>query len=95
MGAYKLSKAAEADLIRIHHYGVRNYGEVQAERYFRTFFDRFEELATQPYLYPAVDYIREGYRRSVCGKDNIYYRITGDNIEIMAIIGRQNPKELT
>jgi toxin ParE1/3/4 len=41
-------------------------------------------------LYPAVDYIREGYRRSVCGEDRTYYRIEGDMVEIMAILGGQD-----
>jgi toxin ParE1/3/4 len=44
-------------------------------------------------LYPAVDDIREGYRRSVCGVDSIYYRIEGETVEIMAIIGRQDVEE--
>jgi toxin ParE1/3/4 len=39
-------------------------------------------------LYPATD-IREGYRRSVCGSESVYYRIVGETVEIMAIIGRQ------
>jgi toxin ParE1/3/4 len=41
-------------------------------------------------LYPAADEIREGYRRSVCGVDTIYYRVVDDAVEIMAIIGRQD-----
>ena len=64
MGNYKLSEDAKADLIRIHQRGVREYGETQADKYYAAFFDRFEQLAEQPYLYQAVDYIREGYRRS-------------------------------
>ena len=37
--------------------------------------------------------IREGYRRSVCGADSIYYRINGDTVEIMNILGQQNINE--
>ncbi len=57
------------------------------------FFDRFEQLAKQPYLYQAIDYIREGYRHSVCGIDTIYYRVDGDSVEIMSILGRQDAGE--
>ena len=57
------------------------------------FFRHFVQLAAQPYLYPAVDGIREGYRRSVCGRDSVYYRVEADTIEIMAIIGRQDLDE--
>jgi toxin ParE1/3/4 len=34
MANYKLSKLAKEDLIRIHEYGTRNFGEVSAEKYF-------------------------------------------------------------
>ena len=49
--------------------------------------DRFAQIAQQPNLYQAVDYIRAGHRRSVYGTDSIYYRINGCIVEIMAILG--------
>ena len=60
------------------------------DRYFEAFFDRFEELAAHPRSYPAVDDIRLGYRRSVCGVDSIYYRVVDDVVEIMRILGQQD-----
>ena len=60
-----------------------------ADEYYATFFDHFEQLAEQPHLHPA-DNIREGYRRSVCGSESVYYRIVDEVVEIMAIIGRQD-----
>lgn len=90
MGNYKLSEDAQIDLIRIHQYGVRMHGEAQADKYYSAFFDRFELLAKQPLLYPPIDNIRKGYRRSVCGEDTIYYRTVGDTVEIMNILGRQD-----
>jgi len=89
MGTYRLTKDAQDDLRRIWLWGLQEYGEEQADKYFMAFFERFEQISEQPYLYPAVDYIREGYRRSVCGVDSIYYRIKDDVVEIMGIIGRQ------
>ena len=93
MGNYKLSEDAQADLIRIHQHGVREYGEAQADRYYYNLIERFEQLAEQPYLYQAVDDLRQGYRRSVCGVDSIYYRIEGDTVEIMNILGQQDRDE--
>lgn len=91
MVKYKLTPQAEQDLRRIYTRGVREFGEGRADQYFWAFFERFENIAQNPKLYPAVDHIREGYRRSVCGVDSIYYRINDDNIaEIMTIIGRQD-----
>ncbi len=90
MGTYRLTEDAKADLIRIYQRGLREFGEVQADAYFNAFFERFELLADRPLAYPAVEDIRVGYRRSVCGVDSIYYRVQGEIVEIMAIIGQQD-----
>ena len=90
MGTYKLSNEAEADLERIWLRDLREYGLEQADKYYNTLFDRFEELAENPLLYQAVGDIREGYRRSPCGVDAIYYRFENDIVEIMSIIGQQD-----
>ena len=90
MASYRISEDAKADLRRIYRHGVREYGDALADQYYYVFFARFEELAEQPYLYQAVDDIREGYRRSVCGVDSIYYRVEDDTVEIMAILGQQD-----
>jgi len=90
MGGYKLTEDAKNDLRRIYRYGVREFGETRADLYYDALFQRFEEIADNPCLYQTVDHIRRGYRRSVCGVDNIFYRIVGDTVEIVAILGRQD-----
>lgn len=90
MPNYKLSKAAKEDLIRIHQYGVRKFGETQADDYFNQFFERFELISERPLAFESVEFIKPGYRRCVCGIDNIFYRVEKDNVEIMAIVGRQD-----
>lgn len=93
MGSYKLSKKARADLKRIWLYGVKTHGNQRADQYHQGMLDRFTQIAEQPYLYQAVDYIRAGYRRSVYGTDSIYYRINGGIVEIMAILGYQDTED--
>ena len=90
MVKYKLSNAAQEDLIRIHHYGVSQFGMRQADKYFNTFFDYFDLIAKQPFSFEAVDYIKTSYSRCVCGSDSIYYRVNHDVVEIMTLIGRQD-----
>ena len=90
---YKLSKEAKMDLARIYWRGVEEFGESRAEHYYETLMQRFNDIAGSPFKYPAVEHIREGYRRSVCGVDSIYYRINGDSTEIMRVLGRQDVKE--
>jgi len=92
MVAYKLANDAKADLIRIHQWGVRTFGEASADAYYLAFFDHFEHLSQQPLLYPSVSHIQKGYRRSICGADAVYYRITDNGVEIMSIIGQQDFK---
>jgi len=90
MAKYRLSNEAKEDLIRIHHYGVEKFGMTQADKYFDTFFDYFDIIAQRPFSFESIDYIKNGYRRCVCGVDSIYYRIENGVVEIMAIIGRQD-----
>jgi toxin ParE1/3/4 len=89
MYKYKLSNIAKDDLIQIYQFGEQRFGTKQAEIYFDSFFTHFEIIAKNPYLFEAVDFIKPGYRRCVCGVDSIYFKINAEEIEIMTIIGRQ------
>ncbi|MGQ8367060.1 type II toxin-antitoxin system RelE/ParE family toxin [Glaciecola sp. 1036] len=94
MAFYNLSQNAKEDLRRIYYYGVAEFGELQADKYFWGFFDIFENIAQNPSAYQAVDHIRIGYRRCVYKADTIYYRLDQDNrVEIVAIIGGQEIDE--
>ena len=90
MAKYRLSNEAKEDLIRIHHYGIEKFGVSQADKYFDSFFECFDIIAQRPFSFESVDYIKNGYRRCVCGSDSIYYKINNGVVEIMAIIGRQD-----
>ncbi|WP_396596260.1 type II toxin-antitoxin system RelE/ParE family toxin [Dokdonia sp. R86516] len=94
MAKYRLSNSAKEDLIRIHHYGVKKFGMSQADKYFDSFFKYFDIIAQRPYSFESVDFIKSGYRRCVCGSDSIYYRINDDSAEIMAIVGKQDLKNI-
>ena len=41
-------------------------------------------------MYPAVDNIRDGYRRSVYEKHSIYFVVQGDVVEVRAVVKRQD-----
>lgn len=87
---YKLSKAAEGDLLSIALYGDENFGINASDEYRNRLIRRFELIAEQPYLYPSVDHISQGYRRSVLGAHSIYYRIIDTHIEVIRILRSQN-----
>ncbi|MGQ1948620.1 type II toxin-antitoxin system RelE/ParE family toxin [Geofilum sp. OHC36d9] len=90
MSKYRLSNEAKADLIKIHQYGVGKFGIVQADKYFDASFEYFDIIAQRLFSFESVDYIKQGYRRCVCGVDSIYYRVENGIVETMAIIGRQD-----
>lgn len=90
MRRYKLSNEARAELVEIVRYGDEHFGVAQSDRYRDRLTEHFELLARQPLLFPAVDHIRRGYRRSVCGVHAVYYRVTDTGVEIMRLIGRQD-----
>jgi toxin ParE1/3/4 len=70
--------------------GLVNLGWNKANKYYEMFFECFSKIASNPILFPNANHYKEGYRYCVCGVDTIFYKINADEIEIMAIIGRQN-----
>ncbi len=66
---------------------------VQADKYFESFFEYFDIIAERPFSFESVDYIKNKYRSCLCGVDSIYYKMNGDLVEIMAIVGRQDLNE--
>jgi toxin ParE1/3/4 len=90
MGCYKLTHAADDDFENIFSFGIDQFGLNQAVLYQNNMKRRFEELGEQPELYPAVEYILKGHRRSVYHAHSIYYRIEGQDVVIVRILGHQD-----
>jgi len=94
MAKYKLSNVTKEDLIRIHHYGVKQFGMKQADNYFESFFVHVELITKNPKSFESVDFIKPGYQRCICGVDSIFYKMNEDVVGIMTIIGRQDLNQL-
>lgn len=86
---YRLSLEAEGDLIRIYHYGLGRFGVDQATKYYFGLIEHFERIAKNPYQFVSAEHIKPGYRSCNFKADTIYYRIA-EEVEIMAVIGRQD-----
>lgn len=67
-----------------------NDGEAQADKYYDDLLGHFDALCDNPYLYRAVEEIRAGYRRSVCGKHTVFYQIADNAVRVMALVKREN-----
>lgn len=87
---YFLVREAKEDLWRIYEFGVYKFGEAQAKKYFNLIHDCFEKIAFNPFMFPETVKNNKKYRFCVCGVYTIYYAIKNDEVEIIAIIGKQN-----
>lgn len=96
MARFKLRLTSQADhhLENLYLEGIETWGEAQADRYYTELLTHLEMLCDNPFFYMAVDHMKPGYRRSVCGAHSIYYRVESDIVEIVGVIKRQNPTDL-
>lgn len=85
-----LSEEAKADLFRIYNYGFYRFGELQADKYLTIFYDNFQKIESNPFMFPEAINFRGVDRFCVCGVDKIFYNVSGFEIEIVTIIGRQD-----
>jgi len=93
MRKYRLSQAAKGVLIFIAQYGDEYFGIQRSDDYRDLLERRFSEIVENPDLYPLIEHIHSGYRRSVFRGHSIYYRIDEQGITIMRILGRQDTDE--
>ncbi len=90
MASYRLSERADEDFESIYLFGLLNFGMNQADSYADGMVARFEQIAAQPDLYPAIDSIRPGYRFSVYRSHSIYYRVDGNDVLVVRILRNQD-----
>ena len=86
----RITELADQDLNDLYSEGFTTWGEEQADRYYDGLLDRLESICETPLMYPAVDDIREGYRRSVYEKHSIYFVVMDDIVEVRAVVKRQD-----
>jgi len=94
MDGFSLSRRADRDVARLYRYGIGTFGLAQADRYFDGLWEHFRQIAATPELYPAVEHIRPGYRRSVYGVHAVYYRVLEGGVRIERVLGREDPSVL-
>ena len=92
MAVYKLkvSFRAEQQLEKMYLDGCVLWGIKQADEYYDNLINHFDLLCESPLLFVSVDSIRPGYRRSVCAKHSIYYRVKNNTIEVMGVLKKQS-----
>ncbi|MCR4379066.1 MAG: type II toxin-antitoxin system RelE/ParE family toxin [Rhodospirillales bacterium] len=92
MAEYRLSHAAESDLLEIARYTVRQFGQIQAKTYRDGFAECFALIAKNPKMGREQDHIRLGLRRHDHKSHAIYYIETDAGVLIVRILHeRHNP----
>jgi toxin ParE1/3/4 len=83
---FRFSRRAEADLLAIGAYTLRNWGEEQAVRYIDGLEACCQMLADNPALGRACDDIRPGLRRMEHGRHVVFYRQAAGGILVSRIL---------
>ena len=86
MPGIRLSRAAESHIEDIWVYSLTEWGEVQAETYAAVIEKALTELAENPCLGRLRPEIRAEYRSFRAGKHIIFYRVSGEIVEILGIL---------
>jgi toxin ParE1/3/4 len=94
MADFVLTEEAKEDLWRIYNFGVEQFGETQAEKYFAMMYGCFRKIAKFPLLFSVTVKRNIHLRFCVCGVDTIYYQIHKNQVRVLTIIGRQHFKVL-
>lgn len=81
-----LSIDADADLTDIYRYTNATFGPDQAEDYLLELDRAFARIAEFPDLGTDASRLRAGYRRLVHQRHAIYYRRSGNLIEIVRVL---------
>lgn len=86
MAEYRLSPAAQRDLVSIWNHTTRHWGIEQANRYIDYLAAAFGELAASPKIAPTCEHIRPGYRRWSIEQHLIYFRVTRYGIAVIRVL---------
>ncbi|ARV75640.1 type II toxin-antitoxin system RelE/ParE family toxin [Vibrio campbellii] len=88
MTRYKLSPAAQTDLIDIRHYTLENWGGAQWTNYFGELKQSMALLASNELIGIDMPELGTGYCRFPLKHHVIYYIRKPDHIVIAAVLGR-------
>ena len=86
MGALRLSRLVESDLLKITAYSLQTWGKTKTARYLVELETCCQKLADHPALGGKSDYIRPGLRRMEHCSHVLFYRQQQDGIRISRIL---------
>jgi len=90
------TEPALADLAKVFAHGREQFGEVKAEAFIRSIFDRFDLLSEAPEIGPSRDWIKPGLRLYFLPAPVVIaYRFTEEDLVILRVFhGREDYEAL-
>ena len=79
-------RSQKADIEEIWDYTAERWGDDQAERYVGALRRAIEIVAADPKKGRVADHIRRGYRRYSVGSHVLFFRVVGDNIDVIRVL---------
>ena|SRR3989304_10602939 len=74
MPAFKVTRKAQADLIAIGRFTLKEWGTLQRNNYLLQLDHCFSQLSEHPAIGSACDFIAAGYRKFPQGSHLIFYK---------------------
>lgn len=88
-----IAPAAKADLKEIYQYGLRQWGQVQSDRYLDIIKDQLWSLTEQPFMGTDRPELLPDIRSLTVESHLLFYRVTARQVEIIRILHcRQDPQ---
>lgn len=89
MGAYKLSRKAEFDLIVMYEFGISKFGLTQAQKYFFEMHETFEVLSKNVNIDRDASEFIEELKRFSYKSHTIFYFTTLNGIFIIRVLSQR------
>ncbi|MDZ7790983.1 MAG: type II toxin-antitoxin system RelE/ParE family toxin [Xanthomonadales bacterium] len=89
-----IAPAAKSDLREIYRYGLRQWGQAQAETYLANVKNQFWLLTQQPLMGAERPEVLTDARSLSIESHTVFYRVTANRVEIIRVLhGRQDPQK--
>lgn len=86
MSQVVLSPKAKSDLSGIWDYTLAEWGIDQAEKYVRDLWEAMQQQACDSSNSIDISDVRNGYKKVISGSHVIFFKLTGDGIDVVRIL---------
>ena len=86
MSQVVLSPKAKSDLSEIWDYTLAEWGIDQAEKYVRDLWEAMQQQACDSSASIDISDVRNGYRKVISGSHVIFFKLTGDGIDVVRVL---------